>query len=222
MFPWTGLTKHKLVTGRRHGRGWWRRALSLCYRRELVFFGPRVGVGRHFRKPTLSGQLGQPTTPGVPRPSRVPTTRLAPYSTHSFSPCTGGQSVYEYLHFTTGTLSSSVPLRPQWRSILLPCGRGSLAEPLLRAEVCTGCWLGGSGRRLLLGKGSAISALVNFCVSQASSPRLSASELQRPISSGFDHWGSPLLPPFHYSAPVPAWLNVARNTHPPTRCLFSL
>lgn len=129
MFSWTGLTKHKLVTGRRHGRGWWRRALSLRYRRELVFFGPGVGVGRHFRKPTLSGQLGQPTTPGVPRTSRVPTTRLAPYSTHSFSPCTGGQSVYEYLHFTTGTLSSSVPLRPQWRSILLPCGRGSLAEP---------------------------------------------------------------------------------------------
>lgn len=59
-----------------------------------MFFGQGVGVGRHFRKPTLSGQLGQPTTPGVPKTSRAPTTCLAPYSTNSFSPCTSGQSVY--------------------------------------------------------------------------------------------------------------------------------
>lgn len=57
-----------------------------------------------------------------------------------------------------------------------------------------------------------ISALGNFWASPASFPSLSASELQRPISRGFNHQGSLLLSAPHALHPSP-WLHRLGYTH---------
>lgn len=117
--------------------------------------------------------------------------------------------------------SSSVPTLEEEQPGSLWEGT-ALAEPLLRAEVHTDMLAEWKGQVPHFGE-----RLGNFCTCQrlcvpSFISKASVSELQRPISSGFDHQGSLFLPPSQDSAPVPVWLNVARHNLPPPRCLVSL
>lgn len=98
--------------------------------------------------------------------------------------------------------AAASPVGPPQRSSPAPRGRGQPCAGQRHTQLAECRLVGGAGTSLL-GKGLMISALGNFWAPPASFPSLSASELQRPISRGFNHQGSLLLSAPRCSAPVP-------------------